>query len=150
MGRSSFWGTGSPAATPVPIDLAGTAAGVFKMSSMVGGALGVALLSAFGRSFSADDARRAAREAGLSEQDIAQARRALVGSDSFFHAIAKLPADLQARVTEAAETAFSSGAAHALVTTGAISIAATIIVAFIWPRSLESATRSIPTEGGAR
>ena len=30
------------------------------------------------------------------------------------------------------------------------SIAATIIVAFIWPRSLESATRSIPTEGGAR
>ena len=33
----------------VPEALAGTAAGLFKMSSMVGGALGVALLSAFAR-----------------------------------------------------------------------------------------------------
>jgi hypothetical protein len=30
--------------TPISIDLAGTAAGVFKMSSMVGGAVGVARL----------------------------------------------------------------------------------------------------------
>lgn len=60
------------------------------MSSMVGGALGVALLSAFGRSFSIDDASKAARQAGLSQDEIRKARQALVGSDSFFHAITKL------------------------------------------------------------
>jgi EmrB/QacA subfamily drug resistance transporter len=38
----------------VPLDLAGTAAGVFKMSSMVGGAVGVALLSALSQVFGDD------------------------------------------------------------------------------------------------
>lgn len=38
-------------------------------------------------------------------------------------------------MTKAADMAFSSSVAHAMVTTAVISVAATIIVAFIWPRS---------------
>jgi EmrB/QacA subfamily drug resistance transporter len=133
----------------VPIELAGTAAGVFKMSSMVGGALGVALVTAFGRTFSADQADSAARTAGLSHDDVVEAKQALVGSDTFQAAIAKLPEDLQRAVTVAADNAFSSGVADAMVATGILALAATVVVAFIWPRSRGSATHSATTsEGG--
>jgi EmrB/QacA subfamily drug resistance transporter len=133
----------------VPINLAGTAAGVFKMSSMVGGALGVALLTAFGRTFSEGDAEGAARKAGLSHDDVVEAKQALVGSDTFQAAIAKLPEELRSAVTTAAENAFSSGVADAMVATGIIALGATVVVAFIWPRSRGSATHSETTsEGG--
>jgi hypothetical protein len=122
---------------------------VFKMSSMVGGALGVALLTAFGRAFGEDEAVDAARDAGLSHDDIVEAKQALVGSDTFQAALAKLPGDLQRAVTATAENAFSSGVADAMVATGIIALAATIAVALIWPRRRASATNSATTsEGG--
>ncbi|HEY5877368.1 MAG TPA: hypothetical protein VIU11_00565 [Nakamurella sp.] len=45
--------------------LAGTATGVFKMSGMVGGALGVALLSAIARGFPVADSSDAVTAVGL-------------------------------------------------------------------------------------
>lgn len=124
----------STAVGDVPIDLAGTAAGVFKMSSMVGGALGVALLTALGRGFSVNEWRGAAEAAGLSADQIDAAERALVNSDSFRAAIDSLPARLQEQVTAAVVNAFSAGVADAMVATGVISLAATIAVVFLWPR----------------
>jgi hypothetical protein len=135
----------------VPINLAGTAAGVFKMSSMVGGALGVALISAFGRGFGEDEARRAAQESGLPEGEIEEIREALVGSDNFQDAIASLPGDLREQVTDAVATAFSSGVADAMVTTGVIALAATVVVALVWPRRQRSGRQSstVDSKGGA-
>jgi len=118
----------------VPIDLAGTAAGVFKMSSMVGGAVGVALITALGRGFSVGDWRDAAKSAGLNSKQIDAAERALVNSDSYRAAIKSLPANLQGRVTEAVVNAFSSGVADAMMATGVIALAATVVVFFLWPR----------------
>lgn len=118
----------------VPEDLAGTAAGVFKMSSMVGGALGVAVLSALGRSFSVRSADDAMTAAGMSADDVARAREALVGSESYTEAVASLPADLAREVTRAATDAFTSGVAKAMVATAVLSVLATVAVALLWPR----------------
>jgi phosphotransferase system glucose/maltose/N-acetylglucosamine-specific IIC component len=119
----------------VSVELAGTAAGVFKMSSMVGGALGVALLTAFARAFSTGDKEDAARAAGLSDDDVQDVQEALVDSDSFQAALGSLSEDLRARVTEAAKAAFTVGVADAFLVTGVLALLATVIVAFIWPRS---------------
>jgi hypothetical protein len=117
----------------VSVDLAGTAAGVFKMSSMVGGALGVALLTAFAREFSAKHTTDALKLAGLSDPQAHQAKQALVNSDSFQSAIAHLPKDLQQTVTRVAKSAFTDGVADAFIITGILAVAATIIVVLVWP-----------------
>ncbi|HKE74050.1 MAG TPA: MFS transporter [Acidimicrobiales bacterium] len=126
----------------VPGELAGTAAGVFKMSSMVGGALGVAVLTAFARAFTRSDAGDALRAAGLSSSQITQAHDALVGSSSFQEAIASLPRDLGRSVTNAVIDAFSSGVAQSMVVTGVVAVVATGVVAWLWPRRRNRAAAS--------
>jgi EmrB/QacA subfamily drug resistance transporter len=128
----------------VPASLAGTAAGVFKMSSMVGGALGVAVLSALGRGFSRGEAGQAARSAGLSSEDIDAMHRALVDSDSFQAALSSLPAGQRAVVTDAVAVAFSSGVADAMIATGVIVLATTVVVAVVWPRHRPASRRERP------
>jgi EmrB/QacA subfamily drug resistance transporter len=130
----------STAVGDVPIDLAGTAAGVFKMSSMVGGAIGVALLTGLGRSLSISEWRDAAESAGLSASDIEDAQHALVNSDSFQAAIAHLPLELQQKVTTAVVNAFSAGVADAMVVTGILALVATVLVVFVWPKRKTPAT----------
>jgi EmrB/QacA subfamily drug resistance transporter len=126
----------------VPGPLAGTAAGVFKMSSMVGGALGVAVLSAFARAFTQGNAGDAMRAAGLSSSQISQAHAALVGSTSFQDAIASLPGDLGRAVTDAVIDAFSTGVARSMVLTGVLALVATVVVALLWPRRRAAAATS--------
>jgi MFS family permease len=118
----------------VSADLAGTAAGVFKMSSMVGGALGVAVLAAFARGFVEDDVRAATGAAGMNDDDIDQAHQALVNSSSFQEALATLPAELRQKVTEAATDAFSAGVADTMTVTAVIGVVATGVVWLLWPR----------------
>jgi EmrB/QacA subfamily drug resistance transporter len=118
----------------VPGELAGTAAGVFKMSSMVGGALGVAILTAIARALTVNQVGPAMDAAGMTEAEIEQAHAALVQSASFQDALAALPSQLAAEVTEVAVTAFSSGVARSMVVTGIISVLATVVVFLVWPR----------------
>lgn len=130
-------------------DLAGTAAGVFKMSSMVGGAIGVAVLTALGRGLSAREWTGAAADAGLSPDQITQAGDALVGSTSFAEAIASLPADSQQEVTQAVADAFSSGVGDAMVATGILGLLATVVVVLLWPRVRGGAGAEPRTHGPA-
>ena len=118
----------------VSADLAGTAAGVFKMSSMVGGALGVAVLSAFARGFVEDDVRTATSAAGMDSDDIDQAHQALVNSSSFQEALSALPAGLREKVSQAATDAFSAGVADTMLVTAGIGVLATGLVWGLWPR----------------
>jgi EmrB/QacA subfamily drug resistance transporter len=118
----------------VPAALAGTAAGVFKMSSMVGGALGVAVQSAFARGFIEGDVRAAADAAGMGDDDIEQAHRALVNSASFHDALTLLAPRLRQEVIEAATEAFSLGVADTMVVTAVLGVLATGIVWWLWPR----------------
>jgi EmrB/QacA subfamily drug resistance transporter len=145
----------STAVGDVARELAGTAAGVFKMSSMVGGALGVALLTALARSFGTNEAVDAARAAGYTDQQIAKAQSTLVDSGSFEAAIRGLPADVQRAFTEGAKAAFTSGVADALLATGVLALAATIVVAVLWPRprrtrpgAAAARPRSVGVRGG--
>lgn len=118
----------------VPQSLAGTAAGVFKMSSMVGGALGVALLSAFARGFTVADSSSAVASAGLTPDQVDEAHNALVNSDSFNDALSTLDDDLGRKVTQAVVDAFSTGLGHTMLATAALSLVITVVVAFVWPR----------------
>jgi EmrB/QacA subfamily drug resistance transporter len=118
----------------VPADLAGTAAGVFKMSSMVGGALGVAVLSAFARGFTDRGAADAVQASGLTPDEINQTQQALVGSTSFKDAIASLPPEVAKKVTTAVIDAFSSGVGATMVATAVLTVVAIVIVVLLWPR----------------
>jgi len=129
-----------------PPELAGTAAGVFKMSSMVGGALGVAVLTAIARSATEGDVDVAAKSAGMSGDEIDQAQRALVQSTSFAEAIAKLPSDLAQKVTDAAVRAFTDGVAQSMVATGVLAVLATVVVAVLWPKGASPDAATTSTE----
>ncbi|GAA3971943.1 MFS transporter [Actinomadura viridis] len=124
----------------VPRDLAGTAAGVFKMSSMLGGALGVAVLTAFARGLTENAAAGAVARSGLTSAEIAQAREALVNSSSFKDALASLPPDLRAAVVRAVTDAFDTGVARTMVATAILTLAATVLAFFLWPRGVEKPT----------
>jgi EmrB/QacA subfamily drug resistance transporter len=128
-----------------PPELAGTAAGVFKMSSMVGGALGVAVLTAIARSATEGDVDTAAAAAGMSSGEIDQAHRALVQSASFSDALTRLPADLAQKVTDAAVHAFTDGVTHSMVATGVLAVVATAVVALLWPSHDQPDPPSDPT-----
>jgi EmrB/QacA subfamily drug resistance transporter len=134
----------------VSIDLAGTAAGVFKMSSMVGGSIGVALLAAFGRALSSRETGDAIRAAGLSDAEVQQARAALINSSSFADALKTLPTDLRSKVVQVAESAFTGGVADAFVITGLVTVAATVAVFFIWPRPGRASAPTSPADDSAR
>jgi multisubunit Na+/H+ antiporter MnhC subunit len=120
------------------------------MSSMVGGALGVALLTAFARSFSDKHITDAVQVAGLSDAQVDQARQALVSSSSFESALAKLPQELRDSVTRVAKSAFTDGVADSFVITGIVAVVATIVVVLVWParrkRAPETTTQPEPDE----
>ena len=118
----------------VPQSLAGTAAGVFKMSSMVGGALGVALLSAFARGFTEADSSAAIAATGLTQAQVDEAHHALVNSASYKDALSALDPELAAKVTQAVVDAFSSGLGRTMLATAALSLVVAVVVAFVWPR----------------
>jgi hypothetical protein len=119
----------------VPARLSGTAAGVFKMSSMVGGALGVALLTAITRALIAADSDRAVQDSGLTSGEVDQVHAALVNSSSYADALARLPAELQRKVTDAVIIAFSHGLGWTMVVTAVLTIIAVIVVWWLWPRT---------------
>ncbi len=129
-----------------PAALSGTAAGVFKMSSMVGGALGVAILTAFARGFSMADGENAIDTAGLTPGDVDQAHQALVNSSSFADALASLPTDLRDQVTAAAIDAFSTGVGRTMLVTAAGLLVATVAVVFVWPRRRATALDESTTD----
>ncbi|MFW0789455.1 MFS transporter [Gordonia sp. CPCC 205333] len=118
----------------VPGSLSGAAAGVFKMSSMVGGALGVALLSAIARALTISDSQRAVADSGMTDAEIDQAHAALVNSNSFADALGRLPAELERKVTDAVVVAFTHGLAVTTIVTAVFTLFAAVAVWFLWPR----------------
>lgn len=128
----------------VPTDLVGSAAGVFKMSSMLGGALGVAMLSAFARALTAREAAGAVQSSGLSTAQLSQVRQALVNSRSFREAIESLPPNLKRTVVQVVTEAFTSGVADTMVATAALSAAATAGVFLLWPSCRTASKTAAP------
>jgi EmrB/QacA subfamily drug resistance transporter len=121
-------------ASGVPEPLAGMASGVFKMSSMLGSALGVALFAASTKRFATDTAVDEARAAGLSDRQITTLRDALVDSKLAQRILSGLSPDVRERVTDAAHQAFTSGAATTIKAAALVALVAGGLVMALWPR----------------
>lgn len=126
----------------VPTNLAGAAAGAFKMSSMLGGALGVAVLAAVARALTQHEAAGAVQASGLSPEQIFQVRSTLVNSRSFRAAIESLPPDQERTVARVVTEAFTSGVADTMIATAILSVVGTVLVSLLWPRKRGMTTRA--------
>jgi predicted MFS family arabinose efflux permease len=121
-------------ASGVPEPLAGMASGVFKMSSMLGSALGVALFATFAKLFATNTAVDEARAAGLSDRQITTLRDALVDSKLAQRILSSLSPDVRERVTDAAREAFTSGVATTIKAAALVALVAAGLVMVLWPR----------------
>lgn len=121
-------------ASGVPEPLAGMASGVFKMSSMLGSALGVALFAASTKLFATSTGVDEARAAGLSDRQITTLRDALVDSKLAQRILSSLPSDVRERVTDAAREAFTSGVATTIKAAALVALVAAGLVIVLWPR----------------
>jgi MFS family permease len=118
-----------------PVELAGTASGVFKMSSMLGGALGVALFAAVGKAIGTHRAVDEARAAGLSDAQIDQLSNSLSGSQSAAQVLDQVPADQRQAVIDAYHQAYAAGAAGVIKIFGLVAVLAALALLWIWPRA---------------
>ncbi|MFC0526221.1 MFS transporter [Phytohabitans kaempferiae] len=117
-----------------PPELAGTASGLFKMSSMLGGAIGVALFAAVAKSTGAHRARDEAEAAGLTDDEIAQLANALSGSDAAAAVLDKLPAGERQTVMAAYQEAYAAGVAGSMKIAGLFALVAVVLLLLLWPR----------------
>jgi EmrB/QacA subfamily drug resistance transporter len=117
-----------------PPELAGTASGLFKMSSMLGGSFGVALLAALAQALQARNATAQAQAAGLSPDQIDQLRNALTSSTVAQQILAPLPEDTRQAVIDAYHVAQAVGTSGAVKIAAAVALLAAIALPFIWPR----------------
>jgi EmrB/QacA subfamily drug resistance transporter len=126
-----------------PIELVGTASGVFKMSSMLGGALGVALLAAVGKAIGSHRALDEARAAGLSQAQIDKLANSLTGSDAAASVLDQVPADKRQAVVDAYHEAYAAGVAGSIKIFGIVAIVAALALLWLWPRRAPAATPAV-------
>jgi hypothetical protein len=138
-------------ATGVPEPLAGMASGVFKMSSMLGSALGVALFAVFSKQFATNTGVDEARAAGLSDHQISTLCDALVDSKLAHRILSTLSPDVRERVTNAAHEAFATGVANTIKASALVPLVAAVVVMVLWPRrngrALAAGPKPVPQPG---
>ncbi|GAA4440065.1 MFS transporter [Phytohabitans houttuyneae] len=117
-----------------PPELAGTASGLFKMSSMLGGAIGVALCAAVAKGIGSGQARKDALAAGLTEDDIDKLSNALSGSDAAAAVLGQLPQGERQAVMAAYHDAYAAGVAGSVKIAGVLALVAVVVVLWLWPR----------------
>jgi len=122
-----------------PTELAGTASGLFKMSSMLGGSFGVALLAALAQALQARNGRQQAEAAGLTTDQIDQLRNALTSSTVANEVLGSLPESTRNAVIQAYHVAQAVGTAGAVKLAAAIALFTAVALPFIWPRDRSEA-----------
>lgn len=132
----------------VPEDLAGMAAGGFKMSSMVGGSLGVALMVAVSDAFTSAFATRDLTAAGLGADQVGQVTSAMSGPSDYTAATAHLPGAVRAAAGHAVDAAFTSGTALTMAATAALVAVGYVAVRRIWPAPPAGASSAMSSPAG--
>jgi len=117
-----------------PEELAGTASGVFKMTSMIGGAFGVAVFVAVSGAFQVSDATDRAAQAGLSTSDTTILDTAISDSDLASSVLAQLPDDEAAKVEAEYRLVQADGAGVAIKVAGGVGLVAVPVLMAVWPR----------------
>lgn len=119
-----------------PPDEAGAASGVFKMSSMVGGAFGIAVFAALYRAFMTARLSADAAAAHLTPLQRTRADDALGGSAQARAYYEALPADVRARVRDVVNAAMSEGIGDSLKVAAVFSLLAVAAVLLLVPRGI--------------
>jgi EmrB/QacA subfamily drug resistance transporter len=117
-----------------PPELAGTASGLFKMTSMLGGAIGVALLSALSKGIGTHRATAQAHAANLTDDQINRLSNALTQSANAQDALKGLPTQTRDAIITAYQQAQAVGVAWAVQIGGIIAVAAALFLLWMWPR----------------
>ncbi len=119
-----------------PPEEAGAASGAFKMSSMVGGAFGVAVLAALYRGFQNAGLQAQVTAAHLTPLQQTQADDAFRNTRLAREIFESLPPDLKLRVLRAVSEAMAAGIGDALKTAAVFSLLALVAVLLLVPRGI--------------
>ena len=114
----------------------GAASGVFKMSSMVGGAFGIAVLAALYRGLQIAIVKADVAAAHLTPAQQSQVDDAFGSTKEAEALFAKLPLDVQTRVLEAVRDALAGGIGDSLKLAAVFSLLAFAAVLWLVPRGI--------------
>ncbi len=119
-----------------PAAESGAASGVFKMTSMVGGAFGIAILAAFYRAIGFHHFDRGVASLGLTPQQNAILQDASGTSRGAADVLAQFPADVQNKLVAIGNDAFAAGVGGALKIAFAFALLAFVAVLVLVPRGI--------------
>ncbi|MFE9255290.1 MFS transporter [Streptomyces sp. NPDC006879] len=115
-----------------PEELAGTASGMFKVTSMLGGAFGVAVLVAVEQAWETEQAVSRARAAGLSDSDVNELSNAVTDSKLANQILGSVDAATREAISTAYREVAAVGTGHAIVLAGVIATLAALALPLIW------------------
>ncbi|GFH38368.1 MFS transporter [Streptomyces pacificus] len=115
-----------------PLRLAGTASGMFKVSSMLGGAFGVAVFSAAQRYFEDDVAVDVARAVGLSEEDARTLPNALTESTLTDRLLSGVSPATKEVIKTVLRDAQETGTGQAIWLAGLVAVASALALPLFW------------------
>ena len=127
----------------------GAASGAFKMSSMVGGAFGVAVLGAIYQGFQLGRLKAEAAAAVLSAEDRARVQQAFQGSAQAKAVYQSLAADVRAAVHEVVTDALALGIGNALKVAAAFTVLALVAVMLLVPKGVIHQDGEAGQDGGS-
>jgi len=119
-----------------PPDESGAASGAFKMCSMVGGALGVAVFGGIYRAVELSNLRSQAAAANLTSAQQAQVNDAFSSSDKAKQIYETLSTQVQADVREAVHGALSYGIGTSLKVVGVLALVAVVVAVLLVPKGV--------------
>lgn len=114
----------------------GAASGLFKTTSMVGGAFGVAIFAAVGRAFGTPRFTSSVQAMGLTHAQTETVSNAFAGSQQSQSALSTLPADVQQQVMAAWRSAYGFGVGNSLKVVSVFAVLAVVAVLLLVPRGI--------------
>ncbi|MFD7730508.1 MFS transporter [Kitasatospora phosalacinea] len=115
-----------------PEDLAGTASGMFKVTSMLGGAFGVAALAAVQQGVETDQATDRAKAAGLSDTDVQQLGNAVTDSELASRILASVDQATRDAITAAFREVQAVGTGRAIALAGLLAVVMALTLPLVW------------------
>ncbi|MFF1871567.1 MFS transporter [Kitasatospora herbaricolor] len=115
-----------------PEELAGTASGMFKVTSMLGGAFGVAVTVAVEQAVETNQAIDRAKAAGLSDADAQQLGNAVTDSKLADQILSSVDQATSDAITAAFQEVEAIGAGRAMGLAGLLAVVAALLLPLIW------------------
>lgn len=118
-----------------PEELAGTASGLFKVTSMLGGSFGVAVLVAVQQALETHQAVDRARAAGLSSDQVDALGNAVTDSALYDRILSSVDQKTKDEITAAYHQVAAVGTGWAVLVAGVLCVVAGLLLPVIWRRA---------------